>query len=109
MREGTAIYTKVPEIKTPPNCVKINANECFPGNILAPTEHGKNWLRREASHVTSYKYKYTMYIYAVYVRLSIFNPVFALNFVVSFKEHDGFTTSGQTKLNAAKEKVVSSN
>ena len=35
MREDTAIYTDVPEIKTPPNCVKINATERFPGNILA--------------------------------------------------------------------------
>ena len=45
MREGTAAYTDVLEIKTPPNCIKINATECFPGNILAPAEHAKNWLR----------------------------------------------------------------
>ena len=35
------------------------------------------------------------YIYAVYVRLSIFNPAFALNFVVSLIEHDGFTSSAK--------------
>ena len=36
MREGTTEYRYVPKIKTPLNCVKINATECFPGNILAP-------------------------------------------------------------------------
>ena len=41
VREGTTICTDVPEIKTAPNCVKINATECFPGNILAPEEHAK--------------------------------------------------------------------
>ena len=45
VREGTTIYTDVPEIKTPTNCLKINATECFPGNTLAPVEHAKNWLR----------------------------------------------------------------
>ena len=45
MREGTTIYMDVPETKTPPNCIKINATECFPANILAPTEHASNWLR----------------------------------------------------------------
>ena len=45
MKEGTTIYTDVPEIKTSLNCIKINATECFPGNILAPPEHAKNWLR----------------------------------------------------------------
>ena len=47
MRQGTVIYTDVPEIKTPPSCVKINATECFPGNILALTIHAKNWLRNK--------------------------------------------------------------
>ena len=42
VRKGTTIYTDVPEINTPPNCVKINATEYFPGNILAPTEDVKN-------------------------------------------------------------------
>ena len=27
------------------HCVKINATECLPGNILAPAEYAKNWLR----------------------------------------------------------------
>ena len=45
VREGTTEYTDVPEIKAPPNYIKINATECFPGNILAPAEHAKNWLR----------------------------------------------------------------
>ena len=45
MREGTTEYTCVPKIKVPLNCFKINATECFPGNILAPAEHAKNWLR----------------------------------------------------------------
>ena len=44
MREGTTVYTDILEIKTPPNCIKINAPECFPGNILALAEHAKNWL-----------------------------------------------------------------
>ena len=52
VREGTTVYTDVLEIKTPPNSIKINATQCFPGNILAPAKHAKNWLRREASHVT---------------------------------------------------------
>ena len=42
VREGTTIYTDVLKIKTPPNCIKINATECFPGNILVPTERAKN-------------------------------------------------------------------
>ena len=44
-REGTTVYTVVLELKTLSNCIKINATECFPGNILAHTEHAKNWLR----------------------------------------------------------------
>ena len=39
MTEGTTIYMDVPETKTPPNCIKINATECFPANIVAPAEH----------------------------------------------------------------------
>ena len=39
MREGTTIYMDVSETKTPPNCFKINATECFPANIVAPAEH----------------------------------------------------------------------
>ena len=42
---GTKVYTNVLEIKTPPNCTKINATECFPGKILAPAEQAKNYLR----------------------------------------------------------------
>ena len=45
VKEGTAKYKDVPEIKTPPNCIKINATECFLGNILAPADHAENWLR----------------------------------------------------------------
>ena len=44
-REGTTVYIVVLELKTLSNCIKINATECFPGNILAHTEHAKNWLR----------------------------------------------------------------
>ena len=44
-REGTTVYTVVLELKTLSNCIKINATECFPGNILAHAEHAKNWLR----------------------------------------------------------------
>ena len=55
----------VPEIKTPPNCIKMNAMECFPGNILAPTEHDKNWLRskrgipcnRSGAYITEYNFR----------------------------------------------------
>ena len=42
VREVTAIYTDVSEIKTPPNCIKINATECFASNVLAHAEHAKN-------------------------------------------------------------------
>ena len=52
VREGTIVHKDVLEIKTLSNGIKINATECFPGNILAPAEHAKKWLRREASHVT---------------------------------------------------------
>ena len=45
MTEGTAVYMDALEIKAPPNCIKINAMECFPSNILARAEHAKNWLR----------------------------------------------------------------
>ena len=45
VREGTTVYTVVLEIKTLSNCIKINATEYFPGNILAHAEHAKNWLR----------------------------------------------------------------
>ena len=45
-----------------------------------------------------------IYVYVSYVRPSIFTPVFALNFVVSLMEQDGFTSSGQTKVNAEKGK-----
>ena len=45
VRQCITVYTDVLEIKTPPNCIKINAMECFLGNILAPAEHAKNWLR----------------------------------------------------------------
>ena len=34
------------------------------------------------------------YNYVEYVRLSIFTVAFALNFIVSLMEHDGFTSSG---------------
>ena len=65
VREGTAVYTDVLEIKTLPNCIKINATECFPGNILAPAEHAKNWLRskrgipcnRAGAYITEYNFK----------------------------------------------------
>ena len=65
VREGTAVYTDVLEIKTPPNCIKINATECFPGNILAPAEHAKNWLRskrgipcnRAGTYITEYNFR----------------------------------------------------
>ena len=63
VREGTTIYTDTPEIKTPTNCIKINATECFPCNILPLAEHSKNTLRSrrgipcdqswETSHVTN--------------------------------------------------------
>ena len=53
VREGTTIYTDVPEIKTLANCIKINATESFPGNILATAKHAKNWLRSKRDiHVT---------------------------------------------------------
>ena len=65
VREGTAVYTDVLEIKTPPNCIKINATECFPGNILAPAEHAKNWLRskrgipcnRASANIAEYNFR----------------------------------------------------
>ena len=38
-------YTDFSEIKTPANCIKINATEIFPKNILAPAKHAKNWLK----------------------------------------------------------------
>ena len=68
MREGTAVYTDVLEIKTPPNCIKINATEYFPGNILAPAEHAKNWLRskrgipcnRASAYITEYNFRMFM-------------------------------------------------
>ena len=47
VREGKTIDMDVPEVKTPTNCIKINAMECFPGNIVAPAEHAKNWLRNK--------------------------------------------------------------
>ena len=120
VREGTTIYTDTPEIKTPTNCIKINATECFPCNILPLAEHSKNTLRSRRgipcdqswAYITEYNFRMSVannenvgdiimncqyiwtYIYAVYVRFSIFNPVFALNFVVSLTEHDGFTYSG---------------
>ena len=31
------------------HCIKINATEFSPGNILAPTEHSKNWFRSKRS------------------------------------------------------------
>ena len=65
VKEGTTIYTDVPEIKTSPNCIKINATECFPGNILAPPEHAKNWLRsnrgvscnRAGAYIAEYSFR----------------------------------------------------
>ena len=44
MREGTPVYTDVPQIKTSATCITINATESFPGNILTTAEHAKNWL-----------------------------------------------------------------
>ena len=65
VREGTTIYTDVPEIKTPANCIKINATESFPGNILATAKHAKNWLRskrdipcnRAGAYITEYNFR----------------------------------------------------
>ena len=62
VRECITVYTDVLGIKAPPNCIKINATECFPGNILAPAEHAKNWLRskrgipcnRAGAYITEY-------------------------------------------------------
>ena len=63
--EGTTVYTDVLEIKTPPNSIKINATQCFPGNILAPAKHAKNWLRskrgipcnRTGAYITEYNFR----------------------------------------------------
>ena len=58
--EGTAIYMYVLEIKKSPNCIKLNATECFPGNILASAQHPKNCLRNNrgilcnSGYVTEY-------------------------------------------------------
>ena len=65
MGEGTIVYTDVPEIKTPPNCIKINATECFSGNILPPAEHAENWLRsrrgipcnRAGAYIAEYNFR----------------------------------------------------
>ena len=65
VREVTTVYTDVPEIKTPPNCIKVNATECFPGNNLAPAEHTKNWLRskrgiscnRAGAYIAEYNFR----------------------------------------------------
>ena len=54
-----------PEIKKSPNCIKLNATQCFPGNILASTEHAKNWLRstrgipckRAGEYITEYSFR----------------------------------------------------
>ena len=45
VREGTIVHKDVLEIKTLSNGIKINDTECFTGNILAPAEHAKKWLR----------------------------------------------------------------
>ena len=59
MGEGTIVYTDVPEIKTPPNCIKINATECFSGNILAPAEHAENWFRSRRGSTGELSQKFT--------------------------------------------------
>ena len=59
------MYMDVPEIKKSPNCIKLNATECFPGNILASAEHAKNWLRskrgipcnRAGTYITEYNFR----------------------------------------------------
>ena len=48
VKVGKIVYPDVPEIKTPPNRMLRNGRECFPGNILAPAEHVKNWLRSKS-------------------------------------------------------------
>ena len=47
LKKGTTIYTDVLEIKKSPNYIKINATECFPGNIF----HPQNMLKIVPGHI----------------------------------------------------------